>query len=89
MLLGPGPSNCPPGVLKVMSTPLMGHLDSQFIEICDEVKEMLQYAFQTKNELTVPMSGTGSAAMETCVANLVDEGDKVLILINGYFGTRF
>ncbi len=72
-----------------MATPLMGHLDSQFLEIAEEVKALLRYVWCTKNPMTIPISGTGSAAMETCVANLVFEGDKVLILQNGYFGLRF
>ena len=89
LLLGPGPSNSPTSVLQVMATPLMGHMDSQFLHIAEEVKALLRYVWQTENELTIPMSGTGSAAMETCVANLIQPGDKVLILINGYFGNRF
>ncbi len=89
LLLGPGPSNVPTSVLRVMGTPLMGHLDSQFLELAEEVKALLRYVWCTKNPMTIPISGTGSAAMETCVANLVFEGDKVLILQNGYFGLRF
>ena len=67
----------------------MGHLDAQFLEICEEVKDLLRYVWKTNNAMTIPISGTGSAAMETCVANLVNEGDKILICTNGYFGLRF
>ncbi len=88
VLLGPGPSLVDPRVLQVMTTPLLGHLDPKFLEIMDQTQEMLRYVFQTKNRLTIPISGTGSAAMEASFANLVEPGDKVLICINGYFGQR-
>lgn len=88
LLLGPGPSLVDPRVLQVMGTPLLGHLDPKFLEIMDKTQEMLRYVFQTNNRLTIPISGTGSAAMEASMANLIEPGDKVLICINGYFGTR-
>jgi alanine-glyoxylate transaminase/serine-glyoxylate transaminase/serine-pyruvate transaminase len=88
LLLGPGPSLVDPRVLQVMGTPLLGHLDPKFLEIMDHTQEMLRYVYQTKNNLTIPISGTGSAAMEASMANMIEPGDKVLICINGYFGTR-
>ncbi|MFT4539164.1 MAG: alanine-glyoxylate transaminase/serine-glyoxylate transaminase/serine-pyruvate transaminase [Planctomycetota bacterium] len=88
VLLGPGPSDVDPGVLRALAAPTVGHLDPAFLDIMDEVRSMLRAAFQTENELTMPMSGTGSAGMETCFVNLVEPGDAVLIGINGVFGTR-
>lgn len=87
-LLGPGPSNVHPRVLKAMSTPLVGHLDPDFLQVMDEVKQLLQLVFQTGNNLTIPVSGTGSAGMEAALYNLIEEGDDVLVAINGYFGER-
>ncbi len=87
-LMGPGPSEVHPEVLEVMSKPLVGHLDPAFIEIMDEVQELLRYAFQTANEWTIPVSGTGSAAMEAAIGNVVVPGDTVLVPGNGYFGER-
>jgi alanine-glyoxylate transaminase / serine-glyoxylate transaminase / serine-pyruvate transaminase len=88
VLLGPGPSMVHPRVLRAMSAPLVGHLDPYFITIMDRTKDLLRYAFQTENALTIPVSGTGSAAMEAAVANMVEPGDTVLVCINGYFGNR-
>ncbi len=88
LLLGPGPSDAHPRVLTAMATPLLGHLDPQFIEIMTETQEMLRAVFQTKNSLTLPMSATGMAGMETCFVNLVEPGDKVVLCVAGYFGTR-
>lgn len=87
-LMGPGPSDVHPRVLQAMSTPLVGHLDPSFVEIMDEVQDLLRYAFRTDNEWTIPVSGTGSAAMETAFANVVEPGDTVLVPGNGYFGGR-
>jgi alanine-glyoxylate transaminase/serine-glyoxylate transaminase/serine-pyruvate transaminase len=87
-LMGPGPSEVHPRVLRAMSTPLVGHLDPSFIEIMDEVQELLRYTFRTDNRWTIPVSGTGSASMETAFANLVEPGDTVLVPTNGYFGGR-
>lgn len=88
ILLGPGPSMAHPRVLRAMSAPLVGHLDPYFLQIMERTQEMLRYVFQTNNRLTIPISGTGSAAMEAAVANMVEPGDSVLVCINGYFGTR-
>lgn len=88
ILLGPGPSDVHPRVLSAMSTPLLGHLDPQFLEIMNETQEMLRGVFQTKNTLTFPVSGTGSAGMETCVVNLIEPGDKMVVCVNGVFGQR-
>jgi alanine-glyoxylate transaminase/serine-glyoxylate transaminase/serine-pyruvate transaminase len=87
-LMGPGPSEVHPRVLRIMSAPLVGHLDASFIEIMNEVQELLRYAFQTENRWTIPVSGTGSASMETAFANVVEPGDTVLVPTNGYFGGR-
>ena len=87
-LMGPGPSNIDPRVLQAMARPIIGHLDPQFIGLMDEIKELLRYAYQTENPLTFPVSAPGSAGMETCFANLVEPGDKVLVCINGVFGGR-
>ena len=87
-LMGPGPSDVHPRVLKAMATPLVGHLDPQFIEIMDGVKEMLRGLFRTKNELTFAVSATGSAGMETCFVNLLEPGDEALVCVNGVFGNR-
>jgi alanine-glyoxylate transaminase/serine-glyoxylate transaminase/serine-pyruvate transaminase len=75
-------------VLRAMSMPLVGHLDPAFLQIMDDTKRLLQLAFQTSNELTIPMSGTGSAGMETCLVNLLEPGDEAVVCINGVFGTR-
>jgi alanine-glyoxylate transaminase/serine-glyoxylate transaminase/serine-pyruvate transaminase len=87
-LLGPGPSPVNPRVLEALSLPVVGHLDPKFLEIMDQSMAMLREVFQTKNRLALPMSGTGSAGMETCFVNLLEPGDKVLIGVNGVFGTR-
>jgi len=87
-LMGPGPSDVHPRILEAMSRPTIGHLDPMFVGMMDEVKSMLQYAFQTSNELTIPVSAPGSAGMETCFANLVEPGDKVIVCQNGVFGMR-
>lgn len=87
-LLGPGPSDVHPRVLAAMARPTIGHLDPAFIGMMDEVKVMLQYAFQTQNGLTLPVSAPGSAGMETCFVNLVEPGDEVVVCRNGVFGER-
>ncbi|WP_436931442.1 pyridoxal-phosphate-dependent aminotransferase family protein [Halosimplex halobium] len=86
--MGPGPSDVHPRVLRAMSTPLVGHLDPSFVEIMDEVQELLRYTFRTDNEWTIPVSGTGSASMEAAIGNLVEPGETVLVPTNGYFGGR-
>ncbi|CAL1527232.1 unnamed protein product [Lymnaea stagnalis] len=88
LLMGPGPSNCPPRVLAAGALPMLGHLHPEFTKIMDEVKEGIQYAFQTKNEWTFAISGTGHAAMEASVANLLEPGDVALICQNGIWGQR-
>ena len=87
-LMGPGPSDVHPRVLQAMSTPLVGHLDPSFVEIMDEVQELLRYTFRTDNQWTIPVSGTGSASMEAAIGNLVEPGDTMLVPTNGYFGGR-
>jgi alanine-glyoxylate transaminase/serine-glyoxylate transaminase/serine-pyruvate transaminase len=88
ILMGPGPSNVDPRVLRVMATPLVGHLDPDFLDIMNETMEMLRELFQTKNQLTIPISGTGSSGMEAALCNVIEEGDKVLVCVNGVFGQR-
>ncbi|MCF6094046.1 alanine--glyoxylate aminotransferase family protein [Microaerobacter geothermalis] len=88
ILMGPGPSDVHPHVLKAMATPLVGHLDPSFLEIMNETMQLMRIVFETENRLTVAMSGTGSAGMETVFVNLVEPGDKVMIGVNGLFGTR-
>jgi len=87
-LMGPGPSDVHPRVLKAMATPLVGHLDPQFIEIMDGIKAMLREVFQTRNDLTFAVSATGSAGMETCFVNILEPGDTALVCVNGVFGNR-
>ncbi|PYJ85458.1 MAG: alanine--glyoxylate aminotransferase [Verrucomicrobia bacterium] len=88
LLMGPGPSNVAPSVLQAMSRPLVGHLDPAFVRMMEEIKTMLCQVFLTKNEMTFPVSGTGSAGMEFCFVNLIEPGDEVIIGVNGVFGTR-
>ena len=87
-LMGPGPSDVHPRILNAMAKTTIGHLDPSFIDMMDEIKEMLQYAFMTENALTMPISAPGSAGMEACFVNLVEPGDKVIVCINGVFGSR-
>ena len=87
-LMGPGPSDVHPRILSALARPTIGHLDPLFVGMMDEVKGLLQYAFQTKNELTIPVSAPGSAGMEACFVNLVEAGDKVIVCQNGVFGGR-
>lgn len=86
--MGPGPSDVHPRILEAMSRPTIGHLDPVFVEMMEEVKGLLQYAFQTENVLTMPISAPGSAGMESCFVNLVEPGDKVIVCQNGVFGGR-
>lgn len=88
LLMGPGPSATHPRVLKAFGTPPVGHLDPVFIEIMDETQQLLRSALGTQNEWTFPISGTGSAAMEAAIGNLVEPGETVLVPDNGYFGRR-
>ena len=87
-LMGPGPSDVSPRVLEALGRPTIGHLDPAFIGLMDEIKELLQYAFNTKNLLTLPISAPGSAGMEACFVNLVSPGDTVIVCQNGVFGGR-
>lgn len=88
LLMGPGPSEVHPRVLRAMSTPLVGHLDPTFIDIMDDVQDLLRYTFRTENKWTIPVSGTGSASMEAAITNLTEPGETVLVPGNGYFGER-
>ncbi|MET0895114.1 MAG: alanine--glyoxylate aminotransferase family protein [Acidimicrobiia bacterium] len=88
LLLGPGPSNPYPEAVAAFSRPLLGHMDPEFIALLDETMARLRTVFRTDNQLTLPMSGTGSAGMETCFVNLVEPGDTVIIGANGVFGDR-
>jgi alanine-glyoxylate transaminase/serine-glyoxylate transaminase/serine-pyruvate transaminase len=87
-LMGPGPSDVSHRVLGALARPTIGHLDPQFVRLMDEIKGLLQYAFQTENELTLPVSAPGSAGMEACFVNLVSPGDTVIVCQNGVFGGR-
>lgn len=88
LLLGPGPSPVAPRVLAALAQPTIGHLDPMFLALMDEVRERLRVVFGTRNEMTLAMSGTGSAGMETVIVNLVEPGDRVLVAVNGVFGGR-
>ena len=88
VLLGPGPSDVDPRVLEALSRPTIGHLDPAFMEILNDIRGLLQYTFRARNEMTLAISGTGSAGMETCVVNLIESGDPMLVCINGVFGKR-
>jgi alanine-glyoxylate transaminase / serine-glyoxylate transaminase / serine-pyruvate transaminase len=88
ILLGPGPSNVHPRVLRALGTPLIGHLDPAFIELMEETKRLLRKTFMTANPLTLPISATGSAGMEACLVNLLEPGDTAIVGVNGVFGTR-
>ncbi|MBI4201082.1 MAG: alanine--glyoxylate aminotransferase family protein [Chloroflexi bacterium] len=88
LLMGPGPSNVHPRVLQAMGSPLLGHLDPDFLRVMDDVREMLRLVFQTANGVTLPISGTGSAGMEASLVNTLEVGDTVVVGINGYFGDR-
>jgi alanine-glyoxylate transaminase/serine-glyoxylate transaminase/serine-pyruvate transaminase len=87
-LMGPGPSDVPPRVLEALSQPTIGHLDPVFLQMLDDTQSMLRKVFGTNNALTLPMSGTGSAGMETCFVNLIEPGDRALICRHGVFGGR-
>lgn len=87
-LMGPGPTEIHPRVLTTMSQPAIGYLDPVFVEMMEELKALLRYAYQTKNALTFPISGPGSVGMEYCFVNMVAPGDKVIVAQNGVFGGR-
>jgi alanine-glyoxylate transaminase/serine-glyoxylate transaminase/serine-pyruvate transaminase len=86
--MGPGPSDVSPRVLAALARPTVGHLDPAFVGLMDEIKELLRFAFRTENELTFAVSGPGTAGMETCIMNLVEPGDLVVVCVNGVFGGR-
>lgn len=88
ILMGPGPSGVHPSVLRALGAPILGHLDPEFITIMNKTKDLLASVFETKNEFTIPISGTGSAGMETALVNFIEPGDRVLVCVNGLFGTR-
>src|SRR5581483_2012832 len=88
ILMGPGPSNVHYRVYRALATPILGHLDHEFMRIMDEICAMLRAVFKTANRLTIPVSGTGSAGMETSFVNVLEAGDKAVIGINGVFGER-
>ncbi|GAB1268870.1 alanine--glyoxylate aminotransferase family protein [Aurantivibrio infirmus] len=86
--MGPGPSDVNPRILSALARPTIGHLDPKFIELMDSIKSLLQFAFKTKNQLTLPISAPGSAGMEACFVNLLEPGDRVVVCQNGVFGGR-
>jgi alanine-glyoxylate transaminase / serine-glyoxylate transaminase / serine-pyruvate transaminase len=88
ILLGPGPSTAAPRVLRAMTTPLLGHLDPEFLQVMHEEQQLLRLVFQTQNEMTLPIQGTGTAGMEAALSNFIEPGDAVLVAIMGYFGER-
>jgi alanine-glyoxylate transaminase/serine-glyoxylate transaminase/serine-pyruvate transaminase len=88
LLMGPGPSCVPPEVYQALARPTIGHLDPRFLTIMEDIKTLLRQIIGTSNSLTLPISGTGSAGMETSFVNLLEGGDRVLILSNGVFGQR-
>lgn len=88
LLMGPGPSETHSSVLAALARPTVGHLDPFFLQLMNEVQQMLRQVFQTENRLTLAVSGTGSAGMETCLVNLISPGDRVVVGVNGVFGGR-
>src|SRR6478736_1059368 len=88
LLLGPGPSNPYPEATAALARPLLGHMDPEFLAVMDETMARLRTVFRTQNALTLPISGTGSAGMETCFVNLLEAGDTAIVGVNGVFGER-
>jgi len=88
VLLGPGPSDVPARVLQALAAPTLGHLDPEYLKLMDETRQMLKTVMQTENEMTLAVSGTGSAGMEAAVVNLLEPGDAAMVCVNGVFGTR-
>ncbi len=88
ILLGPGPSNVEPRILEAMMKPVLGYLDPVYLKCMDEIQALLRAVCETENLTTFPISGTGGAGMETCLANLIEEGEEVLACVNGFFGQR-
>ena len=88
ILMGPGPSDVPVRILQALAAPTLGHLDPEYLKVMDDLRQLLRMVFQTKNELTIAISGTGSAGMEACLCNLIEPGDQVTIGVAGVFGAR-
>ncbi len=88
ILLGPGPSNIEPRVVQAMAAPIMGYLDPLYLECMDEIQQLIRDVFETQNRSTFSLSGTGGSGMEACLANLVEEGEEVVVCVNGFFGQR-
>lgn len=88
ILMGPGPSDVPKRILNALASPTLGHLDPEYLQLMDEVRDFLRQVFRTQNELTMAVSGTGSAGMEACVVNLIEAGDEAAVCVNGIFGAR-
>ena len=88
LLMGAGPSNIHPRVLSAMTTSLLGHMDPDFLQVLDDVQAMLRIAFKTSNEVTWPVSATGTGGMEAALVNVLEPGDTILICENGYFANR-
>ena len=88
LLLGPGPSSVHPRVLHAMTLPVVGHLDPEFFQVMDEVGDMLREVFHTENFMTLPLSSTGTGAMEAACANVLERGDTMVVCRNGFFGDR-
>ena len=86
--MGPGPSDVHSRVYRALSTQLVGHLDPEFLAIMDNLQSMLRTVFRTENRVTIALSGTGSSGMEATIGNLVEPGEKILVCVNGVFGTR-
>ena len=87
-LMGPGPLDIHPRVYRALGSPVIGHLDPAYLDALDQIREGLKLVFRTKNDLTHAAPGTGTSGMETCVANLLEPGDKVIACVHGYFGDR-
>jgi alanine-glyoxylate transaminase / serine-glyoxylate transaminase / serine-pyruvate transaminase len=88
ILLGPGPSNVHPRVLQAMLSPMLGHLDPDFWQVLDQVRDMLRLVLGTTQNWTLPLPATGTAGMESAFCNVVEPGDRVVIVVNGFFGGR-
>src|ERR1700736_112515 len=88
ILLGPGPSNVHPRVMKALLSPIVGHLDPEFARVMEDIKRLLRIVFRTENEITFPVSGTGSAGMETALCNLIEDGDEIVVAVSGVFSER-
>ena len=88
VLMGPGPSDIHPRVLQAIGKTTVGHLDPYYLQLMDDLQGMLRSVFQTKNQMTMAISATGSAGMEATVVNLIEPGDSMMVCINGVFGAR-